>query len=68
MFLDDRAQFVKAASPLQAPHEAPRRSSALAGVALPETLKLVTSILPTGATRHMARETLTHAGIGSAGL
>jgi hypothetical protein len=38
------------------------------GVSLPETLKLVQSLRPTGATHHMAWETLTHGAIASAGL
>ena len=39
-----------------------------AGLDLPETKKLLPTIRPTGATHHMAWETLTHAGIGAAGL
>ncbi len=39
-----------------------------AGLDLPETKKLLPTIRPTGATHHMAWETLTHAGIGKAGL
>jgi len=65
VFLDDRAQFDKAAL---SKASTPAYIYLEAGGALPETLKLVTSIRPTGATHHMARETLTHAGIGSAGL
>jgi hypothetical protein len=38
------------------------------GVPLPETKKLVESLRPTGATHHMAWETLTHGDIGKAGL
>jgi Alginate lyase len=38
------------------------------GQSLPETLQLVKSIRPTGATHHMVWETLTHGAIGSAGL
>ena len=34
----------------------------------PETLTLVQSMRPTGATHHMAWETLTHAGTGAVGL
>ena len=37
-------------------------------VSMPQTLKLVQSIRPTGATHHMAWETLTHGDIGAAGL
>ncbi|MEP7125010.1 MAG: alginate lyase family protein [Byssovorax sp.] len=39
-----------------------------AGLDLPETKALLPKIRPTGATHHMAWETLTHAGIGNAGL
>ena len=39
-----------------------------AGLDLPETKKLLPKIRPTGASHHMAWETLTHAGIGNAGL
>jgi hypothetical protein len=39
-----------------------------AGLNLPETKTLLPTIRPTGATHHMVWETLTHAGIGSAGL
>lgn len=42
--------------------------AAAGGVGLPETLELVQSLRPTGATHHMAWETLTHGAIGSAGL
>ena len=35
---------------------------------MPQTLTLVQSMRPTGATHHMAWETLTHAGIGAVGL
>jgi hypothetical protein len=38
------------------------------GQALPETLKLINKIRPTGATHHMAWETLTHGDIGAVGL
>lgn len=38
------------------------------GVSLPETLQQLSAIRPTGATHHMAWETLTHGAIGSAGL
>ena len=36
------------------------------GVALPQTLEQ--AMRPTGATHHMAWETLTHAGLGATGL
>ena len=35
---------------------------------LPETQTLIKAIRPTGATHHMAWETLTHGDIGLAGL
>jgi hypothetical protein len=38
------------------------------GVSLPQTLQQIQAIRPTGATHHMAWETLTHGAIGSAGL
>jgi alginate lyase len=38
------------------------------GLDLPETKELLPKIRPTGATHHMAWETLTHAGIGDVGL
>ena len=44
-------------------HFAGRRAQAL-----PETQKLLNAIRPTGTDHHMAWETLTHAGLGAAGL
>jgi Alginate lyase len=38
------------------------------GMALPETLKLINTIRPTGSDHHMQWETLTHAEVGSVGI